>query len=662
MPKRIRKPFEFLENSNPFEGQSIQDQMNTSPRAGHTNLKGKEHTWRYRVPGIDTPEENEIYFDEWTDIHKGIAEQGGPWRADIWGRGVWGRPITQFTKDEEGDANINRIIDGDTGEFTFDPSKPVPNTEYTKHHAWAPETIDQSNIEHIPWEDKSKTGLSRFVPTMEDEEMFLSQPDLPPEAAADYFREAYANRVNRLPSPHNYPVLQAGTSNVTSGRMSPAGQQIEHDFQRWAKDNNKSMTPSLAARVFGLTDEHLERTEQVPGREKNAESDVNFHSMGRFMSESQPPGTLAAALQASNPRDVESSIQQATSATPPGPMSTHSGLVTSPGTTVDPEIGRLFDSLGGIPLTDGTDEPFTPPELPAEDEEGIREFGRQQNREALEQSMEVAENYRDKLDELDTRRSATEAEQPQKEDFEHGWGRKLLSVLLGYAASLGRGGIAHGLDVGQGFYNQPYNEAMSEWQSTLEDYDKEESRLTNRLGAQSGYLDTLGDNALGTAQHGLAEDMFSQGNWEKAYQFAWGEYASARDRGDMLAQREWERKIQEINSRLAEQRNNRMATGAGMGQGQMPMTDSDEYKQLEQDTLRLMYQNNPDYRQFMGWDEDNNLVYDIPQTDETGWWLWHKESEPYPPGHPRVKAYNSFMRELMDRLAPHRQHLTGVMR
>ena len=83
---------------------------------------------------------------------------------------------------------------------------------------------------------------------------------------------------------------------------------------------------------------------------------------------------------------------------------------------------------------------------------------------------------------------------PEKED--QGIGRKLLSILLGYGASLGGGGIGHGIDVGRQFYDRPYNEKMQDWGMEGEGLKGLADTELSRLGEEGKFLDESQDNRL----------------------------------------------------------------------------------------------------------------------------------------------------------------------
>ena len=82
---------------------------------------------------------------------------------------------------------------------------------------------------------------------------------------------------------------------------------------------------------------------------------------------------------------------------------------------------------------------------------------------------------------------------PERED--QGIGRKLLSILLGYGASL-RGGIGHGIETGRNFYDRPYNEKMSDWGIKGEGLTSSIDTELGRLGEEGDFLNESQDNEL----------------------------------------------------------------------------------------------------------------------------------------------------------------------
>ena len=77
-----------------------------------------------------------------------------------------------------------------------------------------------------------------------------------------------------------------------------------------------------------------------------------------------------------------------------------------------------------------------------------------------------------------------------------GIGRKLLSILLGYGASLGGGGLAHGYSVGKQFYDQPHQEKVADWGMRGEGLETSMDTELERLGEESNFLNESQDNEL----------------------------------------------------------------------------------------------------------------------------------------------------------------------
>ena len=195
----------------------------------------------------------------------------------------------------------------------------------------------------------------------------------------------------------------------------------------------------------------------------------------------------------------------------------------------------------------------------------------------------------------------------------HGIGRKLLSVLLGYASSLS-GGIGQGVQTGQDFYDRPYYEDLQDWNVKSEGLRGSLDTEIDRLGEERQHLDDTQDNELD-----FVKAMLAQGNADRTFgagrdDAATSVYESDRDfnagREDETFNRGLERdKFESLegyregslaNSRERNEIFKNRSTGSPPG---IPDVIKDEQNVLRQIAIAM-----PELEEFIGLDQEGNFA------------------------------------------------------
>ena len=280
-----------------------------------------------------------------------------------------------------------------------------------------------------------------------------------------------------------------------------------------------------------------------------------------------------------------------------------------------------------LPPPSGEMESFTPEgsanmreliEQPARNEEELRGHQRQRNDIAAAQpprgdlSLEEEEKPKEldfsRINELSQSYEDHLGNLPQRED--QGLKRKLLSILLGYGASLG-GGVGHGLQVGKQFYDQPYHEKVADWGIREQGIGNLADTELSRLGEEGDFLDD------------------SQGNLLELLKFRMGREDKNREFGLKTDQFDFEQEQADVDTDL----NNRKLESIDSSRDNTSQNYRDRTEALgnrpegvpntiknEQNVLRRILIQNPELDSVIKMDQDGN--YFIPKIDgpEGSWW------------------------------------------
>ena len=244
---------------------------------------------------------------------------------------------------------------------------------------------------------------------------------------------------------------------------------------------------------------------------------------------------------------------------------------------------------------------------------------------------ELSGSYRSHLDEL-----------PERGD--QGVGRKLLSVLLGYGASLG-GGIGHGIDVGKQFYDRPYNEKVQDWDMKEGGLRTSVESELSRLGEEGDFYDKSQDNYLNFMKYqsgrgdanrdaGLARDKFSfeqkESNRDATLaqeEFNFTQDESERDFGlnerELGLNQEKFKGLNDYRERVLENYGDRTALMGDMS-GAVPNTGKDAQNAYE----RILIQN-PELGEVIKQDQDGEYFIPNVEEPEGGWFSGPSEEDTF---------------------------------